>query len=259
MDILLTITVSAYLVSVLSIFLYLKLGIRIYYFINNASLLLACTAIILHLVLRSIKVKFFNITNIFEVVLLMLLAVSVTLLCLRKKIKKIPRFFIILSAASLLAAIILLFPFISRTFAYPKPALLSPLISIHVTSAVAGEALLFITLCLHLSLYKTQQSFSSSIDRIYKILAGSGYLLFTLGALIAGPIWAKLSWGSFWSWDPKEISSLIVWMFFTVFMFLINAGRRYKMAALFLLVLTFAASLFTFIGVPFYLHSLHSH
>jgi cytochrome c-type biogenesis protein CcsB len=43
-----------------------------------------------------------------------------------------------------------------------------------------------------------------------------GYPLFTVGALFAGAIWAQYAWGSFWSWDPKETGSLVVWLYYTL-------------------------------------------
>ncbi|MBC8175308.1 MAG: cytochrome c biogenesis protein CcsA [Candidatus Marinimicrobia bacterium] len=42
-----------------------------------------------------------------------------------------------------------------------------------------------------------------------------GYPLYTVGALFAGAIWAEQAWGSFWSWDPKEVGSLLVWFFYS--------------------------------------------
>ena len=43
-----------------------------------------------------------------------------------------------------------------------------------------------------------------------------GYPLFTVGALFAGAIWAQRAWGAFWSWDPKETGSLVIWLFYTL-------------------------------------------
>ncbi|HVO76677.1 MAG TPA: c-type cytochrome biogenesis protein CcsB [Candidatus Bathyarchaeia archaeon] len=43
-----------------------------------------------------------------------------------------------------------------------------------------------------------------------------GYPLFTIGALFAGAIWAQYAWGSFWSWDPKETGSLVLWLYYTL-------------------------------------------
>jgi len=45
-----------------------------------------------------------------------------------------------------------------------------------------------------------------------------GYPLYTLGALFAGAIWAEQAWGSFWSWDPKEVGALIIWLFYSAFL-----------------------------------------
>jgi cytochrome c-type biogenesis protein CcsB len=45
-----------------------------------------------------------------------------------------------------------------------------------------------------------------------------GYPLYTLGALFAGAIWAEQAWGSFWSWDPKEVGALILWLFYSAFL-----------------------------------------
>jgi len=45
-----------------------------------------------------------------------------------------------------------------------------------------------------------------------------GYPLYTVGALFAGAIWAERAWGQFWSWDPKEVGSLIIWLFYSGFL-----------------------------------------
>lgn len=44
------------------------------------------------------------------------------------------------------------------------------------------------------------------------------YPLYTLGALFAGAIWAEQAWGSFWSWDPKEVGALVIWLFYSAFL-----------------------------------------
>ncbi|MDP8206424.1 MAG: cytochrome c biogenesis protein CcsA [Candidatus Electryonea clarkiae] len=45
-----------------------------------------------------------------------------------------------------------------------------------------------------------------------------GYPLYTVGALFAGAIWAEQAWGTWWSWDPKEVGALIIWLFYTGFL-----------------------------------------
>jgi len=45
-----------------------------------------------------------------------------------------------------------------------------------------------------------------------------GYPLYTIGALFAGAIWAEQAWGTWWSWDPKEVGAFIIWLFYTAFL-----------------------------------------
>jgi len=59
-----------------------------------------------------------------------------------------------------------------------------------------------------------------------------GWPLFTLG-MVTGSIWAESAWGSYWSWDPKETWSLIVWVVYLVLLHLRTIGwRGRKMAYL---------------------------
>jgi len=39
-------------------------------------------------------------------------------------------------------------------------------------------------------------------------------------ALIFGMVLAQTAWGSYWSWDPKEVWTLITWLFYTLFLHL---------------------------------------
>jgi ABC-type transport system involved in cytochrome c biogenesis permease subunit len=56
------------------------------------------------------------------------------------------------------------------------------------------------------------------LDEINYRAVTLGYPLYTLGALFAGAIWAEQAWGSFWSWDPKEVGALIIWLFYSAFL-----------------------------------------
>ena len=64
-----------------------------------------------------------------------------------------------------------------------------------------------------------EKDFLPSRDLLEEIISRSlriGYPLFTIGALFAGAIWAQYAWGSFWSWDPKETGSLVLWLYYTL-------------------------------------------
>jgi ABC-type transport system involved in cytochrome c biogenesis permease subunit len=56
------------------------------------------------------------------------------------------------------------------------------------------------------------------LDEISAGTVKLGYPLYTVGALFAGAIWAEQAWGSFWSWDPKEVGALIIWLFYSGFL-----------------------------------------
>lgn len=43
-----------------------------------------------------------------------------------------------------------------------------------------------------------------------------GFPFLTLG-LILGSVWAKLAWGDYWSWDPKELWSLATWLVYAAY------------------------------------------
>ncbi len=85
-----------------------------------------------------------------------------------------------------------------------------------------------------------------------------GFPLLTLG-IITGAAWANYAWGSYWSWDPKETWSLIVWFIYAAFLHArITRGWVGKRAAL-LSIVGFAATIFCYLGVNLFLSGLHSY
>jgi cytochrome c-type biogenesis protein CcsB len=56
------------------------------------------------------------------------------------------------------------------------------------------------------------------LDRIGYAAVSVGYPMFLIGALIAGAIWAQKAWSVWWSWDPKEVASLIVFIIATLYL-----------------------------------------
>jgi len=79
-----------------------------------------------------------------------------------------------------------------------------------------------------------------------------GYPLYTVGALFAGAIWAEQAWGQFWSWDPKEVGSLIIWLFYSGFLHA-RYQRQWKGSrAAILAVFGFIMVLLSFFGNYFF-------
>ncbi len=70
--------------------------------------------------------------------------------------------------------------------------------------------------------------------------------------IILGALWADIAWGTYWSWDPKETASLVTWLIYGGYLHArVLRGWRGQRSAV-LLILGFAATLFTYYGNLFF-------
>ena len=99
---------------------------------------------------------------------------------------------------------------------------------------------------------------SDLLDEVsYKTIA-IGFPMLTIG-IITGAFWANVAWGTYWSWDPKETWSLIVWLIYAAYLHArITKGWRGKKAAA-LSIVGFSATIFCYLGVNLILSGLHSY
>ena len=76
--------------------------------------------------------------------------------------------------------------------------------------------------------------------------AGLGFL-FCILATVTGSIWAKLEWGSFWNWDPRESSIIVLLLIYAAYFALRSAldNQEQKMQ------LSAVYSILAFVTVPF--------
>lgn len=75
-----------------------------------------------------------------------------------------------------------------------------------------------------------------TLDRMNYVFLVWGLPLMTLG-IITGSMWAGVHWGSYWSWDPRQISSGIAWLFYAALLHgRITAGLRGRKAAILTMV-----------------------
>ena len=69
-------------------------------------------------------------------------------------------------------------------------------------------------------------------DRIARAWAEIG-VVFTTITLISGSIWGKPIWGTYWTWDPRLTTTLLLWFIYVVYLMLRGfvgdpeRGRRY--------------------------------
>ena len=99
---------------------------------------------------------------------------------------------------------------------------------------------------------------SDNLDRLTYKTIGVAFPLLTL-MIAAGAYWANQTWGSYWSWDPKETWAAITWVVYAGYLHMrITRGWRGRRAAYFA-ILGFAVVMFTFFGVTYLLPGLHAY
>ena len=85
--------------------------------------------------------------------------------------------------------------------------------------------------------------------------------LFLLGSgIIAGSIWANVSWGCYWNWDPKETWALITFLIASLGVHRTRLPFLMSPRAYHIYTLILSASvLFTYFGVNYLLGGMHSY
>jgi cytochrome c-type biogenesis protein CcsB len=97
-----------------------------------------------------------------------------------------------------------------------------------------------------------------TLDRVtYKTICIAFPLL--TGMIATGAFWANRTWGSYWSWDPKETWAAITWLVYAGYLHMrVTRGWRGRRAAYFA-ILGFGVVIFTFLGVTYLLPGLHAY
>jgi cytochrome c-type biogenesis protein CcsB len=137
------------------------------------------------------------------------------------------------------------------------------LLTLHVTTAIIAYGVFAVSFGAAL-LYLYQRRVNSSWLPSLEVLDDVGYRSVTVGfpamalLIILGAVWANVAWGRYWGWDPKETASLITWLIYSGYLHsrAIRGWRGARSAAL--LIVGFAAVLFTYFGNLFF-SGLHSY
>ena len=156
----------------------------------------------------------------------------------------------------------------------PAPVLDSPLLCIHVMlvmiaymlfalMAVGGAAALILNASGNVSGdAPSQDGLNPMVERLYHIDSVVLYFaVFLLAAgIFTGAVWANISWGRYWGWDPKETWALITLL---VYSFGLHQSSlktmRRPIAFHVFTLLAFACVLMTYFGVNYLLGGLHSY
>jgi cytochrome c-type biogenesis protein CcsB len=86
------------------------------------------------------------------------------------------------------------------------------------------------------------------LDRINYRLLGWGFLMLSL-AIVTGALWADATWGHFWSWEPAESWTLVIWLLYAGLLeSRLAVGWRGRRAAT-LTIAVFTVLVGSFVGV----------
>lgn len=194
-------------------------GIKIPYFHQLSTTILSSSYLYLTflLVLRVIISERLPLSNGHETLLTIAWLAQIIALSAQKKVRLSVPFGLLISGLALLAS--------TLSEMNPKitpltPILNSPLLSIHVSFMMIAYTLIgFITtislLTLTLLPRKKKNMSIANYTLLNRLLLYPTIFFLTAGIFI-GAIWANISWGNYWSWDPKETWALISMLYYAI-------------------------------------------
>lgn len=145
------------------------------------------------------------------------------------------------------------------------PVLQSPLLSIHVVVIMIAYSLLaFIMLngVTAVILHQSQKERKEQIERlqiISQIILYPAIFLLAIGIFI-GAVWANVSWGRYWGWDPKEVWALITMLVYALALHPRSLPWFHRTMFFHVFCITaFITVLITYFGVNFLLGGMHSY
>lgn len=203
----------------------------------------------------------FPVSTFYESVVFFVACVAViALFYLRKGINR-PA----VAAVCLICGIVLLllnFSAIPQTPVLFLPSLKSYWLVAHVALSFVAYAMFALAAVLGL-----RQLFSRSSDAekttalssLIRKLSADALLIFTVGGLIFGAVWAHHSWGRFWAWDPKETWAFVTWCAYVLMLHTDWRRRLSDKVLAFWAVANFGIVLFTYFGVSVLFAGLHSY
>ena len=264
------ISLGLYLLSTVSFLLYLVKSRPLFYRLGLMLTLAAFTCNTLLILYRYLILDFFPVTDLHQslvffvwslVGIFLIIHLKYKILILGSFVIPLAAFFFVCSATTLAPGQLML-----------PPALRSFWLPIHTTLAFIGDALFGLAFCVGL-MYLIQENQIKKkkwthffyrlpslqmLDDLNYFCIRFGFPFLTLG-IITGSIWAEYTWGSYWSWDPKETWALITWFIYAALLHgRLTTGWRGKRAALFSII-GFCAVVFTFLGVNLLIPGLHGY
>lgn len=147
--------------------------------------------------------------------------------------------------------------------AFPKgplmPVLRSPLLFIHMIPIMISYALFGVLAVMGLVGLFVREETSASLRGVGLRMLRPAVFLLTFGTFL-GAVWANISWGNYWAWDPKETWALVTLLVYSFPLHgsVLKVFDKPRFFHAFLLV-AFLCVLVTYFGVNMLLGGMHSY
>ena len=216
----------------------------------------------LHITLRGVVSNHLPLSNGYETMLFMAWCSALLTLIMRK------RFYLAFPFGMFLCGLTILVATLGQSnprITQLMPVLHSPWLSIHVVTIMIAYSLLAFAMMNGVTAFIVRYSTANRNDIIEylqvvsKIMLYPAIFLLAIGIFI-GAVWANVSWGRYWGWDPKEVWALITMLVYSIVLHSVSLPwlRKPMVFHLFCIV-AFLTVLITYFGVNFFLGGMHSY
>ena len=113
---------------------------------------------------------------------------------------------------------------------------------LHVSSAIAAYGCFAVVLVGGIIYLRTENVIADRFARAGALVG----VVFTTVTLVMGMLWAKPIWGSFWTWDARLTSTLVLWIIYAGYLLVRRLSDPGRQAAR----LAAVVGIFGFIDVP---------
>ena len=237
-------------------------GGKVGVFMRRSCLLLALllfAAITYKGVCRWVDTGYFPASNGLEALLLLAWCALLAGMLLRRHFPPALSYSLLLAVVSVIAVMVG-----GGSSGAVMPVLRTPLLGIHVAQVIIAYMLLA-AMAVNAAValwYWFRRGNSAKVEQLAlvgRVMLYPAVMLLMTG-IFTGAVWANLSWGRYWGWDPKEVWALITMLIAAVAFHTRSLPFISKPLAFHLFcIVAFVAMLFTYFGVNYLLGGLHSY
>jgi len=130
------------------------------------------------------------------------------------------------------------------------------IIYIHVPSATAAITAFFVTFMASIVYLVSGRNWRWDAIAVSSCEVG---MVFSAIVLVTGPLWARSAWNTWWTWEPRLTSFLIMWILYGGYFLIrssVGSGSRRDVSAV-LGVILFVSVIITYMSVTWWRGSLH--